>query len=187
MSDNPNSSEHLEKAGSGIAGLDVVLGGGFPAHRLHLVEGTPGTGKTTLALQFLLEGVRRGESVLYVALSETGDELRAVAQSHGWGLDGVTAHELTPSEEALRPDAQYTILHASEVELDETVGTVLDVVEKTRPSRVVIDSLSELRLMTSDPLRSRREVLGLKQFFVGRRCTVLLLDSTSAILEAERR
>ena len=114
--------------------------------------------------------------MLYVTLSETGDERRTVAGSHGWSLDGATVEELTPSEEALRPDAQYTILHASEVELDETVGAVLEVVERVRPSRVVVDSLSELRLMRSDPLRYRREILGLKQFFVGRRCTVLLLD-----------
>ena len=164
------------KAGSGIVGLDEVLGGGFPAHRLHLVEGTPGTGKTTLALQFLLEGVMRGEPVLYVALSETSDELWSVAQSHGWSLDGVTLYELTPTEESLKLDQRYTILHPSEVELDETIGAVLDVVERTRPSRVVFDSLAEFRLLARDPLRYRREILGLKQFFAGRRCTVLLLD-----------
>ncbi len=164
------------KASSGIEGLDEILGGGFPAHRLHLVEGAPGTGKTTLALQFLLDGVRQGESVLYVTLSETSEELRSVAQSHAWNLEGVTLFELTPTEEALNPEARYTVLYPSEVELDETIGSVLDVVERTQPSRVVFDSLAELRLLARDPLRYRREILGLKQYFVGRRCTVLLLD-----------
>ena len=143
---------------------------------MHLVEGSPGTGKTTLALQFLLDGVRHGEPVLYVTLSETSDELWAVARSHGWSLDGVTLYELMPTEASLRPNERYTILHPSEVELDETIGAVLDVVERLRPSRVVFDSLAELRLMTRDPFRYRREVLALKQFFAGRRCTVLLLD-----------
>jgi len=164
------------KAGSGVAGLDEVLGGGFPAYRVHLIEGAPGAGKTTLASQFLLEGVKQGESVLYVTLSETSDELQAVARSHTWSLDGVALYELAPSEESLRLEEQYTVFHPAEVELGETVGAVLTEVERTKPVRVVFDSLSELRLLARDPLRYRRQILGLRQFFAGRRCTVLLLD-----------
>ncbi len=166
-----------EKASTGIPGLDDVLGGGFPAYRLNLLEGSPGTGKTTLELQFLLEGARRGETVFYVTLSETESELREVAQSHGWNLDGVMVSELSPNEESLRPEEQYTVFHPAEVELGETTWAVLEEAERSRPSRVVFDSLSELRLLARDPLRYRRQILGLKQFFAERHCTVLLLDS----------
>ncbi len=169
-----------EKASTGIAGLDDVLRGGFPANCLNLVEGSPGTGKTTLALQFLLEGVRRNETVLYVTLSETIAELKSVAQSHGWSLDGVLLSELAPHEESLKPEEQYTVFHPSEVELGETIWAVLEEVERTKPSRVVFDSLAELRLLARDMLRYRRQILGLKQFFAGRHCTVLLLDSMDA-------
>ena len=162
-----------------IAGLDAILGGGLPAERLYLVEGDPGTGKTTLALQFLLAGVRRGEPALYVTLSETHDELRAVAESHGWTLDGVAIHELA-SDASLRADTQYTVFHPSEVELGDTMNTVLATLERVRPRRVVFDSLSEMRLLARDPLRYRRQVLALKQFFVGLDCTVLLLDDRTA-------
>jgi circadian clock protein KaiC len=165
---------------TGIEGLDDILRGGFPENRLYLVEGEPGTGKTTLALQFLLEGARLGESGLYVTLSESSDELRAVAQSHGWSLDGVALHELAPTSESPRPDDEYTILHPSEVELAETTSAVLHEVERTNPARVVFDSLSEIRLLAREPLRYRRQILALKQFFVGRRCTVLLLDDRTS-------
>ena len=167
----------VDKVSSGVAGLDEVLGGGFPAYRLHLIEGGPGVGKTTLALQFLMDGVRRGEQVLYVTLSETLDELDAVARSHGWTLDGIQLHELAPTEESLGPQAQYTIVHPAEVELGERTWSVLEEVERTRPSRVVVDSLAELELLARDPLRYRRQILGLKRFFAGRRCTVLFLDN----------
>jgi circadian clock protein KaiC len=176
----PSAQPTGDRASSGAAGLDDVLGGGFPANRVHLVEGEPGAGKTTIGLQFLLEGARQGERVLYVTLSETLDEIRSVARSHGWSLEGITVRELVPSEENLRRESEYTILHPSEVELGETIRAVLDEVERTRPSRVVFDSLAELRLLAGDPLRYRREVMGLKQFFAGRRCTVLLLDSGQA-------
>jgi circadian clock protein KaiC len=165
---------------TGIDGLDDVLGGGFTPNRLYLVEGVPGSGKTTLALQLLLEGTRRGESVLYVTLSETKDELQSVAASHGWSLDGITVRELVPSEESLRPDEQYTMFHPSEVELSETTRTILADVERIKPTRVVFDSLSELRLLAGNPLRYRRQILALKQFFVGRSCTVLLLDDLTS-------
>ena len=173
----PNESpSHPFPVSTGIEGLNDVLRGGFPANRLYLIEGDPGTGKTTLALQFLLEGARLGEPGLYVTLSESSDELRAVARSHGWSLDQVQLHELAPTTESAPPDDDYTILHPSEVELGETTGAVFRQVERTNPARVVFDSLSEIRLLAREPLRYRRQILALKQFFVGRRCTVLLLD-----------
>jgi circadian clock protein KaiC len=161
---------------TGIEGLDDVLRGGFTSNRLYLIEGVPGSGKTTLALQFLQDGVRRGEAVLYVTLSETEEELRGVAASHGWSLDGITIRELVPSEDSLRPDDQYTMFHPSEIELSETTKKILADVEQIKPRRVVFDSLSELRLLAGNPLRYRRQILALKQFFAGRNCTVLLLD-----------
>jgi circadian clock protein KaiC len=160
--------------------LDHVLGGGLTPNRLYLVEGVPGSGKTTLALQFLLDGARRGEPVLYVTLSESEEELRAVSESHGWSLDGIVVRELVPSEESLRPDDHYTMFHPSEVELTETTKAILADVERVRPTRVVFDSLSELRLLAGNPLRYRRQILALKQFFSGRSCTVLLLDDMTS-------
>jgi len=161
---------------TGIEGLDDILSGGLMSHRLYLIEGVPGSGKTTLALHFLMEGVRHGEPVLYVTLSETEEELRSVATSHGWTLDGITIRELVPSESSLQPEDQYTMFHPSEVELSETTKTILADVGRVRPARVVFDSLSELRLLAGNPLRYRRQILALKQFFTGRKCTVLLLD-----------
>ncbi len=160
----------------GIEGFDSVLSGGLQPNRVYLVEGIPGAGKTTLALQFLLEGVRRGEPVLYVTLSETAEELAMVAASHGWTLDGMRVRELMPSEQSLDPEQQYTMFHPSEVELGETTKAIVDDVGEVKPTRVVIDSLSELRLLASDALRFRRQILGLKRFFTSRACTVLLLD-----------
>lgn len=165
-----------ERMGMGVEGFDDVLGGGLPANRLYLFEGDPGTGKTTLAMQFLMEGVRRGESVLYVTLSETEEEMRAVARSHGWSLDGVHIYDIIPNEDTLKPEAQYTIFHPAEIELGETINSVLKEVERLRPRRIVFDSLSEMRLLAGEPLRYRRQVLALKRYFVGRGCTVLLLD-----------
>jgi len=161
---------------TGIAGLDDILRGGFTPNRLYLVEGIPGSGKTTLAMQFLLAGVKRGERVLYVTLSETELELREVASSHGWSLDKINIRELVASEESLRPDEQYTMFHPSEVELTETTKAILADVEQNKPAYVVFDSLSELRLLAGNPLRFRRQILALKQFFSGRNCTVLMLD-----------
>jgi circadian clock protein KaiC len=167
-----------ERMGTGVEGFDDVLGGGFPANRLYLIEGDPGTGKTTLAMQFLMEGVRRGEPVLYVTLSETEEEMRAVARSHGWSLDGINIYELIPHEDTLKPESQYTIFHPAEIELGETINSVLKEVERLHPRRVVFDSLSEMRLLAGDALRYRRQVLALKRFFTGRGCTVLLLDDS---------
>jgi circadian clock protein KaiC len=169
-----------ELAETGIEGLDQVLIGGFARNRLFLVEGVPGSGKTTLALQFLLAGARAGETVLYVTLSETEEELRSVAASHGWTLDGITIRELTPSEAELEPDEQSTMFHPSEIELAATTKRVLADVEHLKPTRVVFDSLSEMRLLAGHALRYRRQILALKQFFANRQCTVMLLDDMTA-------
>ena len=172
MTNNPPPPKSL----TGVPGLDSVMAGGYPSRRMFLVEGNPGTGKTTLALQFLMEGVRAGEPGLYVTLSETADELNAVAESHGWNLDGIEVFELMPDEEALRPDAQYTVFHPSEVELTSTTQSIFEMVERVKPMRVVFDSLSELRLLARDSLRYRRQILGFKHFFTHHHATVLLLD-----------
>jgi circadian clock protein KaiC len=166
----------MSKAQTGIRGLDDVLSGGLTRSRLYLLEGLAGAGKTTLAMQFLIEGARRGERVLYVTLSESEEEIRAVAASHGWTLDGITIRDFGPSEENLRPDEQYTMFHPSEVELGETMKAILADVEKLRPRRAVFDSLSELRLLAGNSLKFRRQILALKQYLNGRDCTVLLLD-----------
>jgi circadian clock protein KaiC len=165
---------------TGVPGLDSILGGGFTPNRLYLVEGDPGSGKTTLALLYLLEGARLEEPSLYVTLSETKEEVLAVARSHGWSLDPIHICELVASEESLTPDSQYTMYHPSETELGETTRKVLKQVEQIKPRRVVFDSLSELRLLAQNPLRYRRQILALKQFFTGRQCTVLLLDDGTA-------
>lgn len=165
----------------GVPGLDDVLGGGLTANRLYLLEGAPGAGKTTVAMQFLLAGAALGEPVLYVTLSETAAELRGVARSHGWNLDGIHVREMLPTHDALAPDEQYTMFHPSEVELSETTLKILADVEVIKPSRVVFDSLSELRLLAGGSLRYRRQILALKQFFAGRKCTVLLLDDMTAM------
>lgn len=167
-------------ASVGIAGLDDVLNGGLPRDRIYLIEGDPGAGKTTLALKFLLAGVAAGEKCLYVTLSETESEIRQVAQSHGWSLDGLAMFELSALEQQRRLESQNTIFHPSDVELTETTRAILSHVAKVNPDRVVFDSLSELRLLAQHPLRYRREVLNLKQHFSGRHSTVLLLDDRTS-------
>ena len=174
-----NASDEAPSA-TGSAGLDQILNGGFTPNRLYLIEGDPGAGKTTLALRYLLEGAAHGEAGLYVTLSETKEEINVVAESHGWSLDGIHIVELVASEDSLTPDSQYTMFHPSETELGETTRAVLDAVERVKPRRVVFDSLSELRLLAQNPLRYRRQILALKQFFAGRRCTVLLLDDRTS-------
>jgi circadian clock protein KaiC len=176
----PTRDTSKELAATGIEGLDDVLRGGLTANRLYLVEGVPGSGKTTLALHFLIEGARRGESVLYVTLSETEEELRAVAATHGWDLKGVQIRELTPSEDTLAPDDQYTMFHPSETELGETTKRILGDVDQLKPVRAVFDSLSEFRLLAGSALRYRRQILALKQYFTGRQCTVMLLDDLTS-------
>ena len=166
---------------TGVPGLDDVLGGGLSTGRLYLVEGSPGSGKTTIAMQYLMEGVLLGERVLYVTLSETLEELQGVAMSHGWDLSGIDIRELLPSTAELSPDEQHTIFHPSEVELGETTLRILSHVDVVNPSRVVFDSLSELRLLAGNSLQYRRQILALKQFFAGRNCTVMMLDDMTAV------
>jgi circadian clock protein KaiC len=175
----PSHSTGDARIGTGLDGLDIILGGGITPNRLYLLEGTPGTGKTTFSLQFLLEGAKHGESVLYITLSETEIELRAVAAAHGWSLDGIEIFELVP-EAGLDPDAEQTLLHPSDVELGETVRGVMERVQKLKPTRVVLDSLSELRLLAQNPLRYRRQILALKHFFSSRSCTVFVLDDRTS-------
>jgi circadian clock protein KaiC len=165
-------NESLAK--TGVPGLDSVLVGGWARQHLYLVEGTPGSGKTTLALQFLLEGARSGERCLYFTLSETERELRATALSHGFQLDGITLMEITPLE--ADPERQQAIIHSSEVELDQTVGFMIEKVKELAPDRLVVDALTELRLLAHDSLSHRRQLLTLKRFFAEQRCTVMALD-----------
>jgi circadian clock protein KaiC len=169
------------KAKSGISGLDDILSGGFSRGHVFLLEGAPGTGKTTVALQFLLEGARAGEKCLYITLSETERELREGAASHGWKLeDNIEIFELLPPESLLDTEQQQSLLYSSDLELGEVTRQVLDVVERSRPSRVVLDSLSEIRLLAQGSLRYRRQILALKHFFSKFGATVMLLDDLTA-------
>jgi len=169
-----------ERCSTGVDGLDLILGGGLPRNRLYLVGGDPGVGKTTLALQFLRRGLQEGDGGLYITLSETDEELRAVAASHGWDLDGLSLVDLSAIEDRLLPEAQTTLLHPSEVELSQTTDLILAEVQRSNAHRVVFDSLSELRLLAQNELRYRRQLLVLKQFFAKRRCTVLMLDDRAS-------
>ena len=170
------TSDGDDLAATGIAGLDGLLGGGLPRGRMYLVQGEPGSGKTTLAMQFLLQGVAHGETVLYIALSETRSEIEAVARSHAWDISSLDIHELSPADQFSQADDQNTLFDPAEVDLQETTTQLLQVVERLSPTRVVFDSLSELRLLAQHPLRYRRQILALKDYFSGRGCTVLLLD-----------
>ena len=166
---------------TGVAGLDTILLGGLPSYRTYLVDGTPGVGKTTLALQFLMKGRELGERGLYVTLSETRHELDTVADSHGWNLDGIDVIELSQVEGSLGVKANNTLFQPAEVELTNLVNLLLQEFERVGPQRVVLDSLSEMRLMAQHALRYRRQILTLKQHFAQHRCTVLLLDDRSAL------
>jgi len=174
----PDQSE--ARLSTGVQGLDDILNGGIPTGHLYLVEGDPGTGKTTLALQFLLEGARVGEKGIYVTLSESKIELEQVARAHGWDITPINIYEMIPSDEDLSPEAQYTVFHPSDVELADTITAILKQIETVSPRRVVFDSLSEFRMLARDPLKYRRQVLALKRYFAGRNCTVLLLDDRTA-------
>ncbi len=169
----------ITRCSSGCAGLDDVLGGGLPIGHFYLVEGEPGTGKTTLALQFIAEGLKNGEKVLYVTLSESRDELLAVAQNHGLDIEGHVVLEVRPSEQDLTPEGQYTVFHPSEVELNDRVQAIMGEVNRRKPTRLVIDALSEVRMLAKDPLRYRRQILSLKEY-APENCTVLLLDDRSS-------
>ncbi|TPL99764.1 ATPase domain-containing protein [Mesorhizobium sp. B2-3-10] len=165
---------------TGVPGLDYVLRGGYARYRSHLIEGRPGSGKTTLGLQFLIEGVAAGETCLYITLSESKRELLAVATRHGWTLDGIVILELVPPELSLDPSQLQTLVHSSDLELGETVRSALAEIETLKPDRVVFDSLSEIRLLSQGSLRYRRQVLALKSFFLLNDATVLLLDDLTA-------
>jgi circadian clock protein KaiC len=170
-------SQRLPRASTGISGLDYILGGGLARNRLHLVEGSPGTGKTTLAVQFLMAGAASGESGIYITLAETEIELRDGAQSHGWTIDApVEIFELAPPESVLDQDQQQSLLYSSDLELGETIRRIVDAIGRVRPKRVVIDSLSEIRLLAQSSLRYRRQILALKHYFAQNNSTVMMLD-----------
>ncbi len=169
-----------DDAETGIVGLDDILGGGLQRNRVFLAEGHPGTGKTTAALSFLSAGAARGEKTLYITLSETAEELRAGAATHGWDLDGVEVFELIPPESLLDEKQQQSLLYSSDLELGETTRLILEAVDRVTPARVAIDSLSEIRLLAQSSLRYRRQVLALKHYFSQRQCTVLLLDDLTS-------
>jgi circadian clock protein KaiC len=177
--DTPLSSSTKARCSSGCPGLDDILGGGFPRGYFYLLEGEPGTGKTTLALQFISEGLRNGEKVLYITLSESPDDLRTVAGTHGIELKGANFVDLKPNEEDLKPDNQYTVFHPSEIELGDRLQAIVTEVERYEPDRLVIDALSELRMLAKDPLRYRRQIIALREF-TPPSCTVLLLDDRSS-------
>ena len=173
--------ESRSKAALGVYGLDEILSGGFARDRLYLLEGSPGTGKTTIALKFLLEGARLGEKGLYITLSETEEELRDGAASHGWTLDErIKVFELAPPESLLDVEHQQSLLYSSDLELGESTKAVFQAIETERPARVVLDSLSEIRLLAGSSLRYRRQILALKHYFARQGATVLMLDDLTA-------
>ena len=165
---------------TGVPGLDEILGGGLPRHRIFLLQGDPGVGKTTVGMQFLREGAARGEKCLYIALSETASEIKAVVESHAWSLEGIEIVELSAIDQSAGLEAENTLFEPSEIELHETTRMLLAHVERVKPDRVVFDSLSELRLLAQSTLRYRRQILGLKQYFGDKKTTVLLLDDRTA-------
>jgi len=167
------------RCNSGCPGLDEILGGGLPRGHFYLLEGEPGAGKTTLALQFMAEGVRAGEKVLYITLSESPEELDAVGRAHGINFEGIHFFELRPGDQDLKPEGQYTVFHPAEIELNDRVQMILKEVDRQKPDRLVIDALSELRMLAKDPLRYRRQVVSLREYTPSN-CTVLLLDDRSS-------
>lgn len=170
----------VEKANMGVVGLDDITSGGLTRSRLFLLEGSPGTGKTTIATQFLRAGAAAGERSLYITLSETEEEFRAGAESHGWDLEGVDIFELVPPESLLDDDQQQSLLYSSDLELGETTRRIFEAFEKVKPKRVVLDSLSEIRLLAQSSLRYRRQILALKHYFSRSGVTVLMLDDLSS-------
>src|SRR5580704_16579128 len=165
---------------TGTSGLNYILGGGFPPNALYLVQGDPGVGKTTLALQFLMAGARAGESCLYITFSETSEELFRVGRSHGWSLDGIRILELSNFAQQLTAEAESTLFDPADIELQDVTKIIFEEVERTKPTRVVFDSVSELRLLSQSSLRYRRQILSIKQFLAARECTTLLLDDLTS-------
>jgi circadian clock protein KaiC len=180
MSARSSATQDAAPIPSGVPGLDAILAGGYASNRAHLVEGRPGSGKTTLGLQFLLDGMRRGETGLYITLSESKRELLSVAARHGWSLDGIHIYELVPPELSLDPSQQQSLVYSSDLELGETVRMALAEIERVKPTRVVFDSLSEIRLLSQGSLRYRRQVLALKSYFLLNNATVLMLDDLTS-------
>jgi circadian clock protein KaiC len=176
MSSKNTDEINFEKSRTGIVGLDEVLGGGLPKNNLFLIQGKPGTGKTTLSIQFLLEGVREGEKCLYVTFSETKKEIESVARSHDWDISKIDILELSAISEGVGKASYTTLFHPSEIELSKTINIVLDQIKKTKPQRIVFDSVSELRLLAETSLRYRRQMLAFKEFFINQGATVLFLD-----------
>ncbi|HVU33045.1 MAG TPA: ATPase domain-containing protein [Opitutaceae bacterium] len=176
----PRSASPAAPSSTGIPGLDLILRGGLPSQRLYLIRGMPGTGKTTLAMQFLLTGLARGERVLYIALSETREEITEVARSHDWDLRRMEIFELSALESQIAEESQNTIFHPAEIELNKTTELILRQIESVKPHRLVIDSVSELRLLSDSGLRYRRQMLSFKQYFAGQKITALLLDDHGA-------
>jgi circadian clock protein KaiC len=171
----------IDRASSGIEALDTILSGGYVRHRIHLLEGRPGSGKTTLALQFLFEGRRLGEKTLYITLSETADELRSSAATHGWSLDGIDIFETQPADIEESGDNRQTLFHSSEIELGEVAQLISDKIDSANPARIVLDSLSEMNMLAQSPLRYRRHILALKRYLTKKGATVLLLDDLTAV------
>ncbi|HEY0565445.1 MAG TPA: ATPase domain-containing protein, partial [Terriglobales bacterium] len=171
-----SSDLQYARARTGVYGLDDVLHGGLHQGQIYLIEGDPGAGKTTLGMQFLINGAQQGERALYLSLAESRAELQQVANSHGFDLTGVDVQEVHPPDLATAPEQQYTVFHPSEVELADVMQTVINCIKEFAPKRLVIDSMSEFRMLARDPLRYRRQVLSLKQFLIGRGCTSLILD-----------
>lgn len=180
-SSDTTSLQPDSRVNTGCGGLDNILNGGFPKGRIYLIEGDPGSGKTTLALQFVLQGVKQGERTLYITLSESRADLDHAAQSHGISLENVEIVELLPDESDLLPEQQYTVFHPAEVELNDRMQSIVKEVQRVRPERLVIDALSELRMLAKDPLRYRRQILSLKNFMADQKCTVLLLDDRTSL------
>ncbi|MFN7134269.1 MAG: ATPase domain-containing protein, partial [Myxococcales bacterium] len=170
----------LKQIATGVPGLDEILGGGLPEQGLYLVQGSAGVGKTTLALQFLLEGIRKGERALYIALSETREEICAVAAAHGWPVDALEVYDLAAAEQRTHNEGEQTMFHPAEVELEETTRPLLEEIQRVQPARLVIDSLSEIRLLARDTLRYRRQLVAMKQLFARIGATALLVDERLA-------